>query len=356
MLLLKPWPVGVESSGVVLVATDETDPGPRLRDRTVTLVLPITDPRGEARGGVGLGAGSFERAEWTRASRRCICAVRDRMWVNEVDGGSLFAVARVDGLEVVDRGAGVLRDIEVFVADRVGGREDAEDDSLGLGVTLVSIDGSLDFLGLEAGWGVLMGGTLVLGIGGGAEASDMGGDGGSLTGVFVDDTEDDSGGVVISGELAPETMLLSKMGLSGMERSVRVADMWRSSCFLSLSCRISASIFRSDSSSRSRCASILSCSLSCSPILISSSIMTALSIAALYLESRSSSDEVVCLACRSKSSFATSISRSLCCRVRLVSLRVVISFSRVFWAALVSFLDSLYFRCKERKNTAVSQS
>lgn len=55
--------MGVESSGaVVLVLTDETDPGPLLRVRSVTLLLPITEPRGEARGGVGFGAGSLDRA------------------------------------------------------------------------------------------------------------------------------------------------------------------------------------------------------------------------------------------------------------------------------------------------------
>lgn len=79
-LLLRCWPVGVQSSPlVVLVPTDETDPGPRLRVLTVTLLPPAVDPRGEARGGVGFGAGNFERADWTRASRRCIWAVRDRI-------------------------------------------------------------------------------------------------------------------------------------------------------------------------------------------------------------------------------------------------------------------------------------
>lgn len=62
MLLLKPLPVGVTSSGVVLVAVDETDDTPRLRDLIVTLLLLATD-LGEARGGVTVGAGSLERAE-----------------------------------------------------------------------------------------------------------------------------------------------------------------------------------------------------------------------------------------------------------------------------------------------------
>ncbi|KAL1844566.1 hypothetical protein VTK73DRAFT_2295 [Phialemonium thermophilum] len=77
--------------------------------------------------------------------------------------------------------------------------------------------------------------------------------------------------------------------------------------------------------------------------------MTARSMATLYLDSRSSSEEVVLRAWRSKSSLATSMSRSRSCRVRFASRRVVISFSRAFWAALASALDSLYFRCRRRK-------
>jgi hypothetical protein len=89
-------------------------------------------------------------------------------------------------------------------------------------------------------------------------------------------------------------------------------------------------------------------SLSCSPILISSSIITALSIATLYLDSRSSRDEVVFRACLSKSSFWTSISRSFSCNVRLESRSVVISFCRVFCAALASVLDCLYLVCERQ--------
>lgn len=331
---------------VVFVLTDETDPGPLLRVRSVTLVLPITVPRGEARGGVGLGAGSLDRAFWTRASSFCILAVRDRIWDKEVDGTTPLAGVRAGGgLGAMGLFAVPARKVE-FVAERVGGRDDAVDDNLGRGVTVVSIEGSLDFLGFGAGAGVLIGGTLVLGNGGGADASDMGGDGGSLTGVLTEEMDEASGGVVMRGELAPDMALPSNIGLSGIERSVSVADIWRS-CFLSLSCKISASILRSDSSSRRRWASILNCSLSCSPILISSSIMTARSIALLYLFSRSSRDEFVWRACLSKSSFATSISRSLCCSVLFVSRKVVISFSKLFWAALVSLLDSLYFLCEK---------
>lgn len=131
-----------------------------------------------------------------------------------------------------------------------------------------------------------------------------------------------------------------------------MVDKWRFPCCLNLSWRISASTFKSESSSFNRCVSILSCSRSCSPIFISSSIMTARSMDALYLFSRSSRDEVVCRACRSKSSFATSISRSLCCSVRLVSLKAVISFSSVFCAALASVFDSLYFLCYKVKTVS----
>ena len=71
------------------------------------------------------------------------------------------------------------------------------------------------------------------------------------------------------------------------------------SAFRSFSWTISVSIFTSDSSSRSRWFSIRSCSRSWSPFLISSSSSTPRSIAALYLYSISSSDEVVFRACRS---------------------------------------------------------
>lgn len=84
-------------------------------------------------------------------------------------------------------------------------------------------------------------------------------------------------------------------------------------------------------------------SRSFSPTLISSSNKTPRSIATLYLDSRSSSEEVVFLACFSKSSFATSISRNLSCIVLFASRSAVISFSREFWALFASLFDCLYF-------------
>lgn len=347
-LLLGPRLKGVKSSGLsLLVFEDETDDTPRLRVLNARLLLLVTEDMGEPRGGVVLGAGNFERTDCTRASRRCIWAVRVRMWLRDVDGGNRFPGPRLPFVPV-DRGAVVVRIDEpvepVAAARAVVGRE-VEVAGLDFGVTLGSNGGNLDaFLGL-VGAGVMIDDALGLDLGRDTDASDIGGDGGSLTWILVEDMED-SGGVVVSGELAPDTVLVSNMGLSGMESSVETMDIWRCcSCFFSLSCRISASILRSESSSRSRCVSILSCSRSCSPILISSSIMTTFSIAALYLDSMSSRDESVIRACRSKSSFATSISRSLCCSVRFVSLKVVISFSRVFCAAFASAFDSLYFLC-----------
>lgn len=55
---------------------DAEEPVVRLRERIVTvegmLIPPCTEDRGDARGGVRDGAGSLDRAECTRASRRCI--------------------------------------------------------------------------------------------------------------------------------------------------------------------------------------------------------------------------------------------------------------------------------------------
>lgn len=160
------------------------------------------------------------------------------------------------------------------------------------------------------------------------DASEMGGDGGvRVSPGSAVETDRVSGGVLIIGDDANEAGDPSTAGELGAVISVVIEG----SCRLrSLSCIISASIFRSDSSSRKRWVSILKCSLSCSPTLISSSIITALSMATLYFDSRSSKEDEVFRACLSKSSFWTSISRSVSCNVRLESRSVVISFCNVF--------------------------
>jgi hypothetical protein len=175
---------------------------------------------------------------------------------------------------------------------------------LGLGVVLESPEGSFNLL-----FGGFIG-VLAIGLAE-AEASEIGGDGGVGVSETVSLVETDlvSGGVVIMGEDDVEAgEPSSKDGVFGAVRSVEIEGNCR---FRSLSCIISASTFKSESSSRRRWVSIRRFSRSCSPILISSSIITALSIATLYFDSRSSKDEDVFRAWRSKSSFETSISRSL---------------------------------------------
>lgn len=84
--------VGVVSSPAM--DDEAVDPTVRFLERIVTeegivVVLELKSVLGEARGGVCVGAGSLERADCTRASRRCICAVSVRMCDNEFDDGSL---------------------------------------------------------------------------------------------------------------------------------------------------------------------------------------------------------------------------------------------------------------------------
>lgn len=176
------------------------------------------------------------------------------------------------------------------------------------------------------------------------DISDIGGEGGVGVSETVSEVDTDlvSGGVVIIGEEAIESGEPREYGELSVPICVDSEGSRRAVAFSSLSCAISASIFRSESSSRSRCVSIRNASLSCSPILISSSIMTARSIATLYFDSRSSIDEVVFRACLSKSSFATSMSLSFSCKVLVVSRSVVISFCKVVCAAFASALDCLY--------------
>lgn len=135
-----------------------------------------------------------------------------------------------------------------------------------------------------------------------ADASDIGGDGGVRVAgpESIVETDFVSGGVVINGEDVVDDGEPSNSGELGAVISVAIDESCR---FRSLSCIISASIFKSESSSRNRCVSIRRFSRSCSPILISSSIITPRSIAILNLDSRSSSDETVLRADFSKSSF-----------------------------------------------------
>jgi hypothetical protein len=305
--------------------------------------VPIAEPvRGDAFGGVLTGPGSFDLADCTRCSRRCICAVSVLMCVRELElgiprvGAALpFVFRMTDGV------AFRVRVVLVGIDGPPGPLElrkfpDWYMSPEGFGVVLESAVGSLNLVfGLFNG--VFAGGLAV------EDASDIGGEGGVGVSETVSVVETDlvSGGVVIIGDEAVDVGEPAKEGELGALISVA-----RASCrFCSLPCMISASIFKSENSSRSLCVSILRFSRSCSPIFISSSIMTARSIATLNFDSKSSSEEVVFRACLSKSSLATSMSRNLSWSVRLVSRSVVISFCKRFCAAPASFLDCLYLVC-----------
>ena len=171
---------------------------------------------------------------------------------------------------------------------------------------------------------------------GGTDLSETGGDGG-VGASDVPEEIDFVGGVARIGDEAVVVGESSDIDDCGREIFVPSGGGFRSclravpaSACRSLSCLISASTFRSESSSRSLCVSILKASRSCSPTLISSSRITPRSIAILYFDSRSSREDVVFRACLSKSSFATSVSRSLSCNVLFASRSVVISFCSMF--------------------------
>lgn len=89
VLSLGTWPdldveerkfVGVVSSPA---CEDVAESAARLRERIVTVEgTPPTSfaaALGDARGGVFAGPGSFDRTDCTRASKRCIFSVRDRI-------------------------------------------------------------------------------------------------------------------------------------------------------------------------------------------------------------------------------------------------------------------------------------
>lgn len=249
-----------------------------------------------------------------------------RIWVRDVEFGTPRVAGALEAAFRISEGVGRLLEVLLELAPY-----------LGFGVTLRSPEGSRNLVG-GGFMGVFFEGLASL------DASDIGGDGGVGVSETVSEVDTDlvSGGVVIIGEDATDVGDPPEYGEASAAMSVSKDGSWRAVAFSSLSCAISASIFRSDSSSRNLCVSIRKASLSCSPILISSSIITARSIATLYFDSKSSMDEEVFLACLSKSSFATSISLSFSCRVLFVSRSVVISFCKVFCAAFASDLDCLY--------------
>ena len=176
----------------------------------------------------------------------------------------------------------------------------------------------------------------------GADVSEMGGEGG----VGVSETPEEE---VLAGGVSKEASVVvgdssergdGETAGGSMERVLLLlaSDL---SALRSLSLVMSVSILRSDSSSLSLCASIRRDSRSCSAAFISSSNMTLRSMVWLYLDSMSSSDDSVLRCFLSKSSLATSISRSRNCSVRLVSRSSVISFCSAFWALAASLFACL---------------
>ena len=209
---------------------------------------------------------------------------------------------------------------------------------LGRDVIVDLVIDSLDFGNDEAGAVVTLGKDL----------SEVGGEGGVGVSEAAEEV-DLVGGVAMVGDDAVVSGESSDIEERGLEIAGLMGESLRkcrrsetASARRSLSCIISASTLRSDSSSRSLWVSIRRVSRSRSPILTSSSNMTPRSMATLYFDSRSSREDVVCRACFSNSSFATSISRILSCIVLFVSRSEVISFCSVFWALFASAFDCLH--------------
>lgn len=289
------------------------------------------------------GAGSFDLTDCTFFSSLCICAVRLRICVSEVEfgrprvGGAFCLVWRITA-GVAFRILGLALFAPGVVPCELRMVVDAYRVPVGFGVVLEFPVGNFNLL-LDRFTGVFSVGLAE------DEASDIGGDGGVGVSEIVSFVETDfvSGGVVMSGDDAPDLGEPSKEGEFGAVRSVRSVEMVGYCRFRSLSCMMSASTLRSDSSSRNRWVSMRSVSRSFSPILISSSIMTPRSIDILYFDSTSSKEEKVFRACLSISSFCTSMSRNFSCIVRFTSRSSVISFCKAFCAAFASFFDCLYF-------------
>jgi hypothetical protein len=170
------------------------------------------------------------------------------MWVRECEFATPFVPSAL--LEEFRLADGVARTELIGIVGAFAVRIRREDEVVyrdGFGVVLDSPDGSRILLG-----GFI--GVLIADLGAFPEASEIGGEGGVGVSDTVSVVETDfvSGGVVIIGEEAAESGEPSKEGEFGAVISVDMAGSTLALCFLNLSCIISASIFRSDSSSRSR--------------------------------------------------------------------------------------------------------
>jgi hypothetical protein len=286
-----------------------------------------------------LCGGSFDRALWTRSSIFCIRLRRLFIWWSDSERAMTPEFVRSRGVfkDLTSEGA-VLLTPEMIEGTLVCLADTAlEPASADRGVAARSGMSDADrFAG-----GSMCGSILIC-----TGASESGGDGGvsvleavSDFGGGVDAVGDVGVAVLISlpGLLVRKLFTARVLGLPDRRDSI-VASARRS-----FSSRMSCSTFKSPNSSRKRCASILSLSLSCSPILISSSIKTPRSIATFSFDSRSSILLDVFLAWRSKSSFATSISLSFRVRPRCCSRIVVISFCNVFCALFASAFACLCF-------------
>jgi len=260
----------------------------------------VTDEGTEARGelrGVLCGGGSFDRALWTRSSIFCIRLRRPFIWASDSERGILpgWMVERSNGvfMDLTSDGA-VLLPPEIIEGTLVCLADTALDPwSAERGVAAIS---GMSDIARFAG-GNMCGSILMC-----AGASERGGEGG----VRASEAESDLGGGVDAVGDVGVAVLISLAGLLARKFSTArefgfrdLRDSIVASARFSFSNRISCSTFKSPNSSRKRCASILSPSRSCSPILISSSIKTPRSIATFSFDSRSSILLVVFLAWRS---------------------------------------------------------
>lgn len=270
--------------------------------------------RGLARGGVCVGAGSLDLTLCTRSSSFCMLPIRFRIWYSEPDlgrtlpafpptlGRALLCAGTVVRIDGVARPLGVAAGfIELEMLGPRECRGGLEEYMPGRGVA----EGSSAMEVFRFGIGVE-------GIGlAGMEASDRGGEGGVVSGGIESAFERGGVEAVVGEDSVVADVDVSETGERGRRESpasrLDVLRWWWfsmvSSAIRNFSCTISASMRKSDNSSRSLCVSILNPSRSCSPILISSSSMTVRSKVTLYFDSRSSSDDVWLRPWRSRSSF-----------------------------------------------------